>query len=168
MLQNLMELYPNVESAKKALRSVQSKKCRFAKQKSREDYDVVMTELLKNEQDLKELIKYYEPKKTFVTNYTKEDVEKLNYEETLRAIKSIQSRKCNTNFPELEEEYQKACRIEEMLLEHKKNIKPADETSIKKSRVQNLIKHIESSYALSNQEMIELLQRMIEDDEFLA
>ena len=163
----LKKEFVNVEEAKKELRNVQSKKCRFAKKKDREDYDQVMTELLKREQALKELVKFYEPKKTFVTQYTKEDVEKLDYEETLKAIKSIQSRKCNTNYPELEDEYQKACKIEAMLLEHKMAVKPADQTTVKKSQVQNLINHLQTQKRVSKAEMIGYLERLINEEDFM-
>lgn len=167
MMEMLKKEFVNVEEAKKELRNVQSKKCRFAKKKDREDYDQVMTELLKREQALKELVKFYEPKKTFVTQYTKEDVEKLDYEETLKAIKSIQSRKCNTNYPELEDEYQKACKIEAMLLEHKMAVKPADQTTVKKSQVQNLINHLQTQKRVSKAEMIGYLERLINEEDFM-
>lgn len=167
MMEMLKKEFVNVEEAKKELRNVQSKKCRFAKKKDREDYDQVMTELLKREQALKELVKFYEPKKTFVTQYTKEDVEKLDYEETLKAIKSIQSRKCNTNYPELEDEYQKACKIEAMLLEHKMAVKPADQTTVKKSQVQNLINHLHTQKRVSKAEMIQYLERLINEEDFM-
>ena len=164
----LKKEFVNVEEAKKELRNVQSKKCRFAKKKDREDYEEVMTGLLKREQALKELVKFYEPKKVFVTQYTQEDVEKLDYEETLKAIKSIQSRKCNTNYPELEEEYQKACKIEAMLLEHKAAVKPADSTTVKKSQIQNLINHIETQKNITKKEMIGYLERLINDKDFMT
>lgn len=167
MLEMLKKEFTNVEEAKKELRNVQSKKCRFAKKKDREDYDQVMTELLKREQALKELVKFYEPKKVFVTQFTKEDIEELDYEETLKAIKSIQSRKCNTNYPELEDEYQKACKIEAMLLEHKIAVKPADSTTVKKSQVQNLINHIQSQKNITKKEMISYLERLINEEDFM-
>lgn len=170
MLEMMKKEYTSVEAAKKELRNVQSKKCRFAKKKEVENYEEVMTDLLKKEQSLKELVKFYEPKKTFVTQFTKEDIEVLNYEETLKAIKSIQSRKCNTNYDETIEEYNKACEIEEMLLDHKVEVKPADETTIKKSSIQNLKNHLESQSGktIKKEVMLDYLERLLNDDEFLG
>ena len=167
MLEQLKKDYQTVEEAKKALRCVQSKKCRFAKKKDREDYEEVMTSLLQKEQSLKELVKFYEPKKVFVTQFTQEDVDVLNYEETMKTIKSIQSRKCNTNYEDTLDEYEKVCQIEQMLLKHKKEVKPVEQSVVRKSQVQNLISHLETQKKVSKKEMIEYLQRLIDEEDFM-
>lgn len=165
----LKKEYTTVESARKELRNVQSKKCRFAKKKEAENYEEVMTQILQREQALKELVKFYEPKKTFVTQFTQEDVDALNYEETLKAIKSIQSRKCNTNYEDTIDEYNKACEIEKMLLAHKVEVKPADATTVKKSSIQNLKNHLEtqSGKTIKKEVMLEYLERLLNDDDFI-
>lgn len=145
-IEKIAKRFTDVEEVKKAIRSLQSQKSRLKKQKSRSDYEEKMTEILKQEQILKEVRDYFEPKKIPVTQMTQKDIELLNYDETQKAIKSIQSKKCLVQHatPNIEdnEEYKKACEIERMLLEHKKNIKPIEDTVVKKSDINNLINHL--------------------------
>lgn len=169
MLKNVEQMAKNfkdVEEVKKAIRSLQSRKSRLKKQKGREDYEELMTEILQQEQLLKEVRDYFEPKRKPVPEMTKEDIELLNYEETLRAIKSIQSKKCLVQHatPNIEdnEEYKKACEIERMLLEHKKNIKPIEETVVRKSDINDLINHLQNQdEKISTKYVIELLEELL-------
>lgn len=169
MLKNIEEVAKNfnsVEEVKKALRSIQSKKSRLKKQKSRSDYDQLMTELLQKEQLLKEVRDYFEPKKTPVTQMTKKDIELLNYDETIKAIKSIQSKKClvqhATERLEDNEEYKRACQIEQWLLEHKKKIKPIEETVVRKSDINDLIEHLKNqNETISTGYVISLLEKLL-------
>ena len=165
-VEKVAKMYKNVEEVKKAIRSIQSKKSRLKKQKHRSDYDQLMTELLQKEQLLKEVRDYLQPKKKPVTQYTWDDIQKLNYEETLRAIKSIQSKKCLVQHatPNIEDnvEYQKACEIERMLQEHKKNIKPIDQTVIKKSDLHNLVEHLQTlGETISTEYVVNLLKELL-------
>lgn len=169
MLRNIEQIAKNfkdVEEVKKALRSIQSRKSRLKKQKGRKDYEKLMTEILQEEQLLKEVRDYFQPKKIPVTQMTWEDIKLLNYEETIRAIKSIQSKKClvqhaTDNIAE-NTEYQKACEIERMLLEHKKNIRPVENTVVKKSEINDLINHIESlDEKISKEYIVNLLKELL-------
>lgn len=151
MLKNIAELaekFDNVEQVKTEIKRVQSVKCRLLKQKARKDYEAEMDKILKEEQALKEVRSIFEPKEKPVTQYTKDDIALLNFDETMKAIKSIQSKKCNSQYLtdkiEDNEEYKKACEIETLLLEHKKLVKPIESTVIKKSSVNQLIQHIET------------------------
>lgn len=154
--------YTGSEDAKKELRVVQTQKCRMAKMKARKDYDEKMTEILQKEQMLKEVIKYFEPKKTFVTEMTIEDIQKLNFEETMKAIKSIQSKKCNSQYEVDQTEYEKACEIEKLLVEHKKTVKPVPENMIRKSELQNLVRHLENqTETVKTEYVIELLNKIM-------
>ena len=169
MLKNIEKVakgYQNVEEVKKAIRSLQSRKSRLKKQKSREDYDEKMTEILQKEQILKEVRDYFEPKSIPVPKMTKEDIKLLNYDETMKAIKSIQSKKCNVQHLTADindnEEYKKACQIESWLLEHKENIKPIEDTVIKKSAVNNLIEHLkQQDTKIKTAYVISLLEELI-------
>lgn len=147
-IQNLAEKFENAEAVKTELKRVQSVKCRLKKQKAREDYETEMTKVVKYEQALKEVRDYFEPKSTPVTEMTQEDINLLNYEETMRAIKSIQSKKCNSQYltDRIEDnmEYKKACDIEALLLEHKKTVRPIEDTVVKKSEISDIITHLES------------------------
>lgn len=169
MLKNIEAVAKNfkdVEEVKKAIRSLQSQKSRLKKQKSRKDYDEKMTEILQQEQLLKEVRDYFEPKKVPVPVMTKEDIELLNYEETIRAIKSIQSKKCLvqhlTDDINDNEEYKKACEIERMLLEHKKQIKPIEETVVRKSDINDIINHLQTlEEKISTSYVISLLEKLL-------
>lgn len=169
MLKNVEQVaknYANVEEVKKALRSIQSRKSRLKKQKGRKDYDEKMTEILQQEQLLKEVRDYFEPKRIPVPEMTQKDIELLDYDETLKAIKSIQSKKClvqhATENIEDNEEYKKACEIEKMLLEHKQNIKPIEETVIRKSDINDLIDHLQNQEEkISTQYVISLLEDLL-------
>ena len=165
-IENYAKSFRDVEEVKKAIRSLQSQKSRLKKQKSRSDYEEKMTEILKQEQILKEVRDYFEPKSIPVPKMTKKDIELLNYEETIKAIKSIQSKKClvqhMTKNIEDNEEYKKACEIEKMLLEHKKNIKPIEETVVKKSDINNLINHLKQQDSkIKTSYVIKLLEDLI-------
>ena len=169
MLKNIEKVaksYDNVEEVKKAIRSLQSRKSRLKKQKSREDYEELMTEILQQEQLLKEVRDYFEPKTIPVTKMTKSDIELLNYDETQKAIKSIQSKKCNsqhlTENIEDNEEYKKACQIEKWLLEHKQNIKPIEDTVVRKSDINDLIEHLQKQEEkISTEYVISLLEELL-------
>ena len=166
-IQKVAKSYGSVEEVKKAIRSLQSRKSRLKKQKSRKDYDELMTEILREEQILKEVRDYFEPKKTPVTQMTKKDIEQLNYEETLRAIKSIQSKKCLVQHatPNIEdnEEYKKACEIEQMLLKHKEKIKPIEKKLIRKSDINDLINHLQNQEEkISKEYVVNLLKNLLD------
>ena len=169
MLKNIEQVaksYQNVEEVKKAIRSLQSRKSRLKKQKSRKDYEKLMTEILQQEQLLKEVRDYFEPKAIPVPKMTKSDIELLNYDETIKAIKSIQSKKClvqhaTENIAD-NVEYQKACQIESWLLEHKKKIKPIEETVVRKSDINDLIDHLQNQEEkISTKYVINLLEKLI-------
>lgn len=165
-IETVAKSYANVEEVKKAIRSLQSRKSRLKKQKSRKDYEKLMTEILQQEQLLKEVRDYFEPKTIPVPKMSQKDIELLNYDETIKAIKSIQSKKClvqhATENIEDNEEYKKACEIEKMLLEHKQNIKPIEETVIRKSDINDLIDHLQKQEAkISTEYVISLLEKLL-------
>lgn len=169
MLKNIEKLakkFKDVEEVKKAIRSIQSRKSRLKKQKKRADYEKLMTEILQQEQILKEVRDYFQPKKKPVTQMTPEDIKLLNYDETTRAIKSIQSKKCLTQHATEDlknnTEYQKACQIESWLLEHKRNIKPIEDTVVKKSDINDLIDHLQNQHTkIETKYVVDLLKNLL-------
>lgn len=156
----------DVELVQKEIKRVQSIKCRLKKQKGKKSYEKDMTETLKYEQILKEAKNLLDPKEKSVTMFEKSDVEKLDYDQTIKAIRSIQSKKTLTKWLNDREndndEYRKACEIEKMLLEHKKNIQPVDEQNVRKTEVQKVIETIQESGELSQEKILELLKTIIE------
>lgn len=131
-----------LENVLKRLKAVQSTKCRLKRKKSDPDYDTRMREILAEEQVLKEVRQLFTNKKKSVPDYDENDIKVLNYEDTIKAIKSIQSKKCLSQNDQIE--YDRACRVEQMLLEHKKIVKPADSTTVKKTELLTLIDELKN------------------------
>lgn len=160
-----VELGNDVLEVQKELKRIQSVKCRLKKQKGKATYQSEMEAVLAEEQLLKEVRQLLSPKEKTVTTFEQSDVENLDYDETIKAIKSIQSKKTLTKWLTAVEgdndEYRNACRIEKMLLEHKAQIKPIDETTIRKTELETIIETIESSGELSNERIVEMLKSLL-------
>jgi len=160
----VLQFDSSVEKIALELRKIQSQKCRLKKQKCRKDYNDEMLKLLAQEQILKESRQYLEPKEKFVTSFTAEDIKILDYDQTIKAIKSIQSKKCNSQFLTADintnQEYQDACKIESMLLEHKLEVKPIDDNSIRKTQVDTIITELESLENISKEYVLNLLKNL--------
>ena len=126
-IEKVVKEFNNDEMAiQKELKRVQSVKCRLKKQKGKSTYEKEMTETLKYEQILKEAKNLLNPKEKFVTDYNQDDVNQLDYDETIKAIRSIQSKKTLTKWlTDIEgdnDEYRKACEIEKMLVERRNQV----------------------------------------------
>lgn len=154
-----------VEAVAKELKRVQSAKCRLKKQKGKSTYEQEMQEILKEEQLLKEVRQLLNPKEKPVTQYEQEDVDQLDYDETVKAIRSIQSKKTLTRWLTTVEgdndEFRNAVRIEKMLLERREKIRPVDENHVRKTDIQTIIDTIEESGNLSQEKIVELLKNLI-------
>jgi len=168
MLKEIAELskkFDSVDEVKNELKRVQSVKCRLAKQKARKDYESEMSKVVNYEQALKEVRSMLEPKELVVTKMVENDIKTLNYEETIKAIKSIQSKKCNsqylTNDINTNETYQEALKIEKWLLDHKKTVKPVEDTVVQKSKINDLINNIENLNKVSKDYILEQLRKLI-------
>jgi len=155
----------DVEALAKELKRIQSLKCRLKKQKGKKTYEDEMTEVVKYEQVLKEARQLLEPKEKPVTMYTQDDVDQLDYDETIKAIRSIQSKKTLTKWlTDVEgdnDEYRKACEIEKTLIERRESIKPVDNEYVRKTDIQTIIDTIESSGSLSQEKVVELLKSLM-------
>lgn len=155
----------NVEKLAKELKRIQSVKCRLKKQKGKSSYQSEMTEVIKYEQVLKEARQLLDPKEKPVTMYEQKDVDQLDYDETIKAIRSIQSKKTLskwlTTIEGDNDEYRKACEIEKMLVERRNQIKPVDNEYVRKTEVQTIIDTIESSGKLSQSKILELLKKLV-------
>lgn len=158
------EFNNDVDLVAKELKRLQSVKCRLKKFKGRSDYEAKMTEVLQREQVLKEVRGLLDPKEKPVTMYTEEDIAKLDYDETVKAVRSIQSKKTNTRWLTAvdgdNDEYRRACQIETWLNEHKKTVKPIEDCYIRRSDLQTVIDTIEESGELSKEMILELLKNL--------
>ncbi len=165
-IEKVAEKFGNdLEAVAKELKRVQSLKCRLKKQKGKKTYEEEMTEVVKYEQVLKEVRQLLDPKEKPVTMYTQEDVDQLDYDETVKAIRSIQSKKTLTRWlTDVEgdnDEFRKAVEIEKMLVERRNQIKPVDDEYVRKTDVQTIIDTIESSGNLSQEKVVELLKSLM-------
>lgn len=155
----------SAEEIARELKRVQSIKCRLKKQKGKSSYEKEMTETIKYEQVLKEARQLIEPKEKTVTRFEQSDVDILDYDETVKAIRSIQSKKTLSKWLTTEEgnndEYRNACRIEKMLIEHREKVKPIDDDEVRKSEIVKIIDTIESSGNLSQEKIVELLRKLL-------
>ena len=154
-----------VENIARELKRVQSIKCRLKKQKGKATYETEMTEVIKQEQILKEARQLLDPKEKPVTQYEQADVDQLDYDETIKAIRSIQSKKTLSRWlTDVEgdnDEFRNAVRIEKMLIERREAIKPVDENNVRKTEIQTIIDTIEGSGKLSQAKIVELLKGLI-------
>lgn len=159
------DLENNVANVQRELKRIQSIKCRLKKQKGKSTYQKEMTEILKYEQVLKEVRQLLEPKEKFVTMYNQDDVNQLDYDETVKALRSIQSKKTLTRWLTTVEgdndEFRNAEKIEKMLIERRNKIKPVDNEFVRKTEVQTIIDTIESSGKLSQERILELLKTLL-------
>lgn len=160
-----VELGNDLLKVQSELKRIQSVKCRLKKQRGKSTYQAEMAAVLAEEQLLKDVRQLLNPKEKTVTTFEQEDVENLDFDETIKAIKSIQSKKTLTRWLTTEEgnndEFRNACRIEKMLLEHKAKIKPVDETTIRKTDLETVIETIESSGELSTARIVEMLKGLL-------
>ena len=149
----------------KELKRVQSIKCRLKKMTGRKDYDEKMTETLKYEQVLKQARQLLDPKEKPVTMYEQADVDMLDYDETVKALRSIQSKKTLSKYltevPGDNDEYRNACRIEAMLIERRNNTKPVDNEYIRKTDLLTMIDTIKETADISKETIIELLESLM-------
>ena len=159
------ELGNDIENVKRELKRVASVKCRLLKQKGRSDYEERMREVLEEEQLLKEVRSYIVGSKKTVTTFEQEDVDSLTYDETIKALKSIQSKKSLTRWlTDVEcdnDEFRNAVRIENMLKEHLKKVKPIEDNTVRKSDIQSVIDTIESTGKISTDKILEMLRELM-------
>lgn len=147
------------------LKRIASVKCRLKKQKCKSTYQAEMQKVLVEEQLLKEAKSLVEPKKTTVTTMTQSDIDILDYDETIKAIKSIQSKKCLSRWLTPDEKtndvYQSALKIESLLLDHKKHVQPIENTTVRKTDVQTIINSLQNNDQLDKATIVELLNKLM-------
>lgn len=159
------ELGNDVNKVASELKRIQSVKCRLKKMKFKATYDEEMNKVLAYEQVLKEVRQLLEPKDKTVTMFEQADVDRLDYDETVKAIRSIQSKKTLSKYlSEIEgdnDEYRSACKIEAMLIAHRKTVQPVDEAYIRKSDLMTIIETIESTGEIETERILEMLKELV-------
>lgn len=159
------EFSNDIDAIAKELKKVQSVKCRLKKQSGRANYNELMTDVLKREELLKAARQLIEPKEKAVTMYEQSDVDMLDYDETIKALRSIQSKKTLTRWLTDKEgdndEFRNACRIEKMLQERRDKIRPVDNEHIRKTDLQTIIDTIDMTADISVATIKELLVNLM-------
>lgn len=155
----------DLEKISNEIKRIQSTKCRLKKYKGKSSYENDMTKVLKYEQILKEARNLLEPKEKSVTTYDQNDIDLLDYDETNKAIKSIQSKKCLSKWLTTVENdndtYRSAEAIEKMLLDHKAKLQPTQNKLVSFKDISTLIETIETLETISKDRILEMLNDLI-------
>jgi hypothetical protein len=123
-----------------------------------------MQYVLDREQVLKEVRSLLDPKPIKVPDMTEEHIAQLDYDQTMKAIKSIQSKKCLSLQDDSEHgrsELAKAEKVEQMLLAHKKTVKPVDNDSVRKTEIQAILTEMQNNKRLTKKTIEELLSKLV-------
>ncbi len=156
------ELNNDMNEVKRELKRVASVKSRLKRQRGKSTYEQEMNEVLQYEELLKDVRSHLTSKGKSVPQYTEEDIQVLTYDETIRAIKSIQSKKSLskwlTSVEGDNDEYRNACRVEDLLRAHKETLQPSGMNSVSKSDIQSII---DNSGELSKDDIVEMLRNLI-------
>lgn len=157
------ELNNDMNEVKRELKRVASIKSRLKKQRGKASYEQEMQEVLQYEELLKDVRSHIAGDTVkAVPQYTLEDVQELSYDETIRAIKSIQSKKSLskwlTDVAGDNDEYRNACRVEELLRAHKEMLQPEGSNVVRKSVLQTLV---DESDALTKEELVAKLAELL-------
>lgn len=156
------ELNNDMNEVKRELKRIASVKSRLKRQRGKSTYEVEMNDVLQYEELLKEVRNLLCGGQKSVPQYTIEDVQSLSYDETIRAIKSIQSKKSLTKWlTPIEgdnDEYRNACRVEQMLRDHKETLQPSGTSTMVKEKLQSIIDNKET---LSKEDILKMVQDIL-------
>jgi len=147
-----------IEELNREIKNVQSIKSRLKKKKELKGYNAQMTKVLQKEQLLKEIKSFFTPTKIPTTTYTQEHIDKLTQEETLKALKSIQSKKSNTRYLKDQSEYESAVRIEKMLQTHRDKLNKKD--TLSKIKVEELMETIKGYDEVNKEQLLKMIEDM--------
>lgn len=155
------ELNNDMNEVKRELKRIASVKSRLKKQRGKYTYEVEMNEVVQYEELLKDVRALLCGGQKSVPQYTIEDVQSLSYDETIRAIKSIQSKKSLTKWlTPIEgdnDEYRNACRVEQLLRDHKETLQPSGGDHIK-SKLKEVLDNKDN---LSKDDILQILQELV-------
>lgn len=156
------ELNNDMNEVKRELKRVASIKSRLKRQQGKSTFEQEMKEVLQYEELLKDVRSHLTNSSKSVPQYNEEDIQVLSYDETIRAIKSIQSKKSLSKWlTPIEgdnDEYRNACRVEELLRKHKETLQPSGINSVSRNDIQTIV---DMSEELSKDEIIEMLKGLL-------
>lgn len=122
------ELDNDIAKIRQELKRVQCVKHRLKQIPNKPSFQTELTKVLQEEELLKSVRDYVQGPRKNVNTLTQEMVDIMSMDETMRALKAIQSKKTHTKWLSTEpgdnDEYREACRIENMLKAHRDKIMP--------------------------------------------
>lgn len=149
------ELDNDLVKVKKELKRIASVKCRLKKAPGRVSYQSDMTACLQEEQLLKNVKAYLDVPRKTVNDLTAEDISIMDYDEVCKAIRNIQSKKTHTKWaedclkgpdglyiPGSGESYKEACRIEQLLVTRRDELRPVGTTKVSIASLMTLIEEL--------------------------
>lgn len=160
------ELGHDLIKINRELKRVASVKCRLKKMPFKSTFEKEMTEVLLEEQLLKNVRDLVAGPRKNVNTITQEEVDQLNLPETMKAIKAIQSKKTHTKWltcePGNNDEYREACRIEDMLKKHRDELMPRKSDS--KSEVLAILDSLKVCNDMSAEDCIRYIEEKLKED----
>ena len=161
------ELNYDLEVINRELKRLASVKCRIKKMPGRSDFQEKLTEVLQEEEMMKCVKAYVVGPRKNVNYLTQDEVDSMTLDETMKALKAIQSKKTHTKWlttePGDNDEYREACRIEQMLKDHRDSMAPKKLGMLGKNDVMQMLDTVGMCNDLTAEECIEQLRRMIKE-----
>jgi hypothetical protein len=157
----------DVESVNRELKRIASVKCRIKKMPGRSDFQEKLTAALQYEELLKNVKAYIVGPRKNVNTITQEEVDLLTLDETMKALKAIQCKKTHTKWlttePGENDEYREACRIEQMLKDHRDAIAPKRVGKLSKADAMAIIDTVTLGNDMTVDECLEHIKKLIEE-----
>lgn len=157
----------DIETVNRELKRIASVKCRLKKMPGRSDFQEKLTTVLQYEEQLKNVKAFITGPRKNVNTLTQDEVDNMTLDETFKALKAIQSKKTHTKWlttePGNNDEYREACRIEQMLKDHRDAIAPKKLGNISKVDALNIINAVGVCNDISLEDAIAHLKKLIEE-----
>lgn len=177
VLQKAEELGNSVEAVTREIKRVASVKCRLNKMPGRSDYALKMANVTEEEELLKAVRDLLKGEPNNTSTLTEERIASMEYDEVIRAIRSIQSKKTHTKYaddclrdeeglfiPGSGESYKEACRIEDMLKARREELKPSV-SRFSRAALLEYMETLDCDYTKDFETKYELLREFITNGE---
>lgn len=168
----------SIAELNKALKRVASVKSRLNKAPGMPNWQDAMTACLQEYELLKRVRDYMAGPRKTASDLTAEDIDQMNYDEVLKALNSIWSKKAHTRYADdckRDEDgmfipgsgvmFQEACRIEEMLKARRDLLKPVGTTGFSKASMLNLIETLRACSDLDVTTCLDRIEAFVKGSE---
>lgn len=177
VLQKAEELGNSIEAVTREIKRVASVKCRLNKMPGRSDYALKMASVTEEEELLKAVRDLLKGEPNNTSTLTEDKIASMEYDEVIRAIRSIQSKKTHTKYaddclkdeeglfiPGSGESYKEACRIEDMLKARREELKPSV-SRFSRAALLEYMETLDCDYTKGFETKYELLREFITNGE---